>query len=66
MSSIKKVSWIEGISKPRASYSSLVRAGDFVFLAGQIGINPKTYKIPEDLEKQLEIIFENIKKLLES
>lgn len=66
MSSIKKVSWIEGISKPRASYSSLVRAGDFVFLAGQIGTDPRTGEIPEDLEKQLEVIFESIKKLLES
>ncbi len=66
MKSIKKVSWIEGIPKPRASYSSLVRAGDFVFTAGHVGIGPKTGEIPNDLEKQLIIIFETIKKLLES
>ncbi len=66
MKSIKRVNWIEGVPKPRASYSSLIRAGDFVFTAGHVGIDPVTREIPNDLEKQLTIIFKVIKRLLES
>ena len=65
MKSIKRVSWIEGVPKPRASYSSLVRAGDFVFTAGHVGINPETGKVAKELETQLHIIFETIKILIE-
>jgi 2-iminobutanoate/2-iminopropanoate deaminase len=66
LKSIKRVNWIEGVPKPRASYSSLVRAGDFVFTAGHVGMDPKTGKVAKQLETQLHIIFETIKKLLES
>lgn len=66
MDSIKKVSWIDGITKPRASYSNFTKAGDFVFIAGQVGIDPDTGEIPLDFSKQMRIIFENIRKILES
>jgi 2-iminobutanoate/2-iminopropanoate deaminase len=66
MSSIKRVSWIEGVSKPRASYSNLTRAGDFVFIAGQVAMDPETGKVPEKFADQLRLIFENIKILLEN
>jgi 2-iminobutanoate/2-iminopropanoate deaminase len=32
----------EGAPKPIAPYSPAIRAGDFVFVAGQIGIDPET------------------------
>lgn len=66
MSAIKRVSWVEGTSKPRASYSNLTRASDFVFLAGQVAIDPETGEVPKALEVQLRLIFENMRKLLES
>ncbi len=66
MSSIKRVSWIEGVSKPRASYSNLTRAGNFIFIAGQVAMDPETGKVPEKLADQLRLIFENIRKLLEN
>jgi 2-iminobutanoate/2-iminopropanoate deaminase len=66
MSSIKRVSRIEGVSKPRAAYSNLTRAGNFVFIAGQVAMDPKTGKVPEKLADQLRLIFENIKILLEN
>jgi len=66
MSSIKRVSWVKGTSKPRASYSNLTRAGDYVFIAGQVAMDPETGKVPDGLEPQLVMIFENIKRLLES
>lgn len=66
MSGIKRVSHFEGIPRPRASYSNLTRAGNFVFIAGQVAMNPETGEIPEDLGEQLRLVFETIKKLLES
>jgi 2-iminobutanoate/2-iminopropanoate deaminase len=66
MDSIKRVSWIDGITKPRASYSNFTKAGDFVFIAGQVGIDPDTGEIPIEFSKQMRIIFENIRKILES
>jgi len=66
MSAIKRVSWVEGTSKPRASYSNLTRAGDFIFLAGQVAMDPVTGEVPKALEVQLRLIFENMRKLLES
>ncbi len=66
MRSIKRVSCVEGTSKPRASYSNLTRAGDFIFIAGQVAMDPRTGKVPEGLEDQLKLIFENMKRLLES
>jgi len=66
MDSIKKIGWINGITKPRASYSNFTKAGDFVFIAGQVGIDPDTGDIPIEFSKQMRIIFENIRKILES
>jgi 2-iminobutanoate/2-iminopropanoate deaminase len=66
MDSIKRVSWIDGITKPRASYSNFTKAGDFIFIAGQVGIDPDTGEIPIEFSKQMRIIFENIRKILES
>ncbi len=66
MSGIKRVSYFEGIPKPRASYSNLTRAGNFVFIAGQVAMDPETGEAPKDLGDQLKLVFENIKKLIES
>ncbi|MBS7622669.1 RidA family protein [Candidatus Bathyarchaeota archaeon] len=66
MNSIKRVGYIQGVPKPRASYSNLTRAGDFIFIAGQVAINPETGEIPVDLKEQLRLVFENVKKLVES
>jgi len=66
MDSIKRVNWIDGITKPRASYSNFTKAGNFIFIAGQVGIDPDTGEIPIEFSKQMRIIFENIRKILES
>jgi len=66
MNAIKRVSWVKGTSKPRAGYSNLTRAGDYVFIAGQVAMDPETGAVPKGLEEQLKMIFENIQRLLES
>ena len=46
------------------SYSAAVRAGDFVYAAGQIGLNPDG-TMPEDAETQIVNAFERLKIVLE-
>jgi reactive intermediate/imine deaminase len=44
------------------TYSQAVRAGDTVYLSGQIPLDPKTMKIVEgDFEAQARRVFENLK-----
>ena len=48
-------------------YSQAVEVGDFVFVSGQIPINPKTNIFAEkaDIAQQTEIVLNNIKAILE-
>jgi len=48
-------------------YSQGIRAGDFLFLSGQIPIETKTGKLVKgDIKKQTKIVLENIKSVLEA
>lgn len=46
------------------SYSAAVRAGDFIYVAGQIGLNPDG-TMPDDDEAQFRNAFERLKIILE-
>jgi reactive intermediate/imine deaminase len=53
------------ISTPEApaaigTYSQAVRAGDTVYLSGQIALDPKTMQIVEGFENQAKRVFENL------
>jgi reactive intermediate/imine deaminase len=43
------------------TYSQAVNAGGTVYLAGQIGLDPKTGQLVEGIEKQILRVFENLK-----
>ncbi len=45
--------------KPVGPYSQAVKVGNLLFLAGQIGINPRTGKLETDLRKQAKQALEN-------
>jgi reactive intermediate/imine deaminase len=48
-------------------YSQAVRAGDTVYLAGQIPLDPATMQMVEgDFEKEAQRVFENIKAVIAS
>jgi reactive intermediate/imine deaminase len=54
------------ISSPEApaaigTYSQAVRAGDTVYLSGQIPLDPKTMQIVEGFENQVKRVFENLR-----
>lgn len=52
--------------KPIGPYSQGVVAGNFVFLSGQIGLDPKTGMLREGFQAQAEQVFENIDAILHS
>lgn len=54
------------LPEPYGAYSTVVRAGDFIFVSGQAGIVPETgAKAGEDFETQARQAFLNLKKCLE-
>jgi 2-iminobutanoate/2-iminopropanoate deaminase len=55
-----------GVPAPRGPYSPAVRAGDFIYLAGQVPVDPSTDKIaPGDIKHETRLVLNNIKRLLE-
>lgn len=63
----KRIVFTEKAPKPVGSYSQAVISGDFVFVSGQIAIDPETSKVVEGgIEAQTVQVLENIKNILES
>lgn len=53
--------------KPGGSYSQGIRAGNLLFTAGQVGINPATGELAgESIEAQTAQVLENVKAVLEA
>jgi reactive intermediate/imine deaminase len=53
---------IESKDAPAAigTYSQAVRAGDAVYLSGQIGLDPSTMQLVEGVEAQIHRVFRNL------
>jgi 2-iminobutanoate/2-iminopropanoate deaminase len=50
-----------------APYSQAIRAGDFVFVSGQVGMRPGETKLVGDtVEEQTEQVFANLRAILEA
>ena len=55
-----------GVPTPRGPYSPAVRAGDFIFVAGQVPVDPTTDKLSNgDIEHETRLVLNNIKRILE-
>ena len=55
-----------GVPTPRGPYSPVVRAGGFLFVAGQVPVDPVTDKISNgDIQYETRLAIENIKRILE-
>ncbi len=55
-----------GIPTPRGPYSPAVRAGDFIYLAGQVPVDPATNQMSTgDIKHETRLVLTNIKALLE-
>ena len=60
---------VEPVPTPNAPpvagpYSPAVRAGDWLVLAGQVGLDPQTGKLADGVEAQAQQVFANIKAVL--
>ena len=42
------------------AYSQAIRAGDTVYLSGQIGLDPKSMQLAEGIDAQIERVFANL------
>jgi 2-iminobutanoate/2-iminopropanoate deaminase len=63
----KKIVFTEKAPKPVGPYSQAVISGNFVFVSGQIAIDPKSSKVVDGgIEAQTVQVLENLKKILES
>ncbi len=49
-----------------APYSQAIRAGEFVFVSGQLGLKPDDSEITGSIEEQTEQIFKNLRAILQA
>jgi 2-iminobutanoate/2-iminopropanoate deaminase len=64
---MKKTVINQNAPKPIGPYSQAVRAGNFLFISGQLAIDPKEGKIvTKDIKAQTNQIMENVKSILEA
>lgn len=59
------------VSTPKApaaigTYSQAVRAGETLYLSGQIGLDPETGHLVDGIENQIRRVFENLKAVAEA
>ena len=54
------------MAKPVGPYSPGIKAGNFVFTAGQIGVDPATGQLKEGIKAQTEQCLNNITMILEA
>jgi 2-iminobutanoate/2-iminopropanoate deaminase len=64
---MKKIIHAENAPKPVGPYSQAVRVGRFLFVSGQVAIDPKTGRIVANgIKEQTVRVMENIKAVLEA
>jgi len=56
----------EGLPKPAGPYSPAIRAGDYVFCAGQVGRNPATGEMGTTIEEQTRQVLLNLQSILKA
>jgi 2-iminobutanoate/2-iminopropanoate deaminase len=55
-----------GVPTPRGPYSPAVRAGEFIFVAGQVAVDPATDNISNgDIRHETRLTLNNIRRILE-
>src|SRR3954468_13486929 len=56
----------DGVPAPRGPYSPAVRAGDFIFVSGQVAVDPATNELSlGDVQHETRIVLNNVKLVLE-
>ena len=64
---MKRIIQTEKAPKPSGPYSQAIQAGNFLFVSGQIAVDPEEGKIvADDVKGQTKRIIENIKAILQA
>ena len=68
LSKRNKVKIIETDNAPKAigTYSQAVKVNGFLFISGQIPLDPSTMELVEGIENQINQVFENINQILKA
>jgi|SRR5699024_7421947 len=61
---MKKAIYTDKAPAAIGPYSQAMQAGDFLYVSGQIGINPETGDVPEGIEAQTKQVMENLQAIL--
>ena len=63
---MKRVQHVPGSPKAVGPYSVYTEVNGFIFLSGQIGLDPETGTLREDLEEQIQQLLKNVEAILAS
>tara|TARA_B100000886_G_scaffold137997_1_gene93302 strand:+ start:56 stop:442 length:387 start_codon:yes stop_codon:yes gene_type:complete len=61
---MKKIISTDDAPSAIGTYSQGVLVNDFLYVSGQIALDPKNMKIVEGIDNQIKMVFKNIKKIL--
>ena len=61
---MKKIISTDNAPSAIGTYSQAVLINDFLYVSGQIALDPKKMQIVEGIDNQIKMVFENIKKIL--
>lgn len=61
---MKKEIYTDNAPAAIGPYSQAIQAGEFLYVSGQIGINPETGDVAEGIEAQTKQVMENLKAIL--
>ena len=62
----RKIIHTDNAPKAIGTYSQAVRAGNTVYLSGQIGLDPQTMQMVEGIDAQIKRVFDNLKAVAEA
>lgn len=62
----KKTTHTDNAPKAIGTYSQAVRAGNTVYFAGQIGLDPQTMQMVEGIDAQIHRVLDNLKAVAEA
>ena len=61
---MKKIISTDNAQSAIGTYSQAVLINDFLYISGQIALDPKNMKMVEGIDNQIEMVFKNIKEIL--
>ena len=61
---MKKIISTDNAPSAIGTYSQAVLINDFLYVSGQIALDPKNMQMVEGIDNQIKMVFKNIKKIL--